>query len=109
MNHTSISEVCCLERCGIWCDLIHFVTKKLLSPCCFVVCVERHKMNQCICIGTGSYVEVSHGPLISNPTASIKQRIHSKAVGTVVKTAGSHKWDVVFDFGAVRLQHSKSL
>ena len=58
------------------------------------------KTNQLICIGTGSRVEGSHGPLISNPNESIKRRIHSKEVRTVVKAAGPHKWDAVFDFDA---------
>ena len=67
-------------------------------------------MNQLIRIGTGSRVEGSHGPLITNPNASIKRRVRSKAVGTVVKAAGPHKWDVVFDFDAkVKTVSSRSL
>ena len=67
-------------------------------------------MNQLIRIGTGSRVEGSHGPLITNPNASIKRRVRSKAVGTVVKAAGPHKWDVVFDFDAkVKTVRSRSL
>ena len=57
-------------------------------------------MNQRIRIGAGSRVEGSHGPLITNPNASIKRRIRSKAIGTVVKAAGPHKWEVIFDYDA---------
>ena len=46
----------------------------------------------------GDRVEGSHGPLITNPDASKKRRIRSKVIGTVVRAAGSQKWDVVFDY-----------
>ena len=67
-------------------------------------------MNQRIRIGAGSRVEGSHGPLITNPNASIKRRIRSKAIGTVVKAAGPHKWEVIFDYDAkVKTVSSRSL
>ena len=67
-------------------------------------------MNQRIRIGAGSRVEGSHGPLITNPNASIKQRIRSKAIGTVVRAAGPHKWEVIFDYDAkVKTVSSRSL
>ena len=67
-------------------------------------------MNQRIRIGAGSRVEGSHGPLITNPNASIKRRIRSKAIGTVVRAAGPHKWEVIFDYDAkVKTVSSRSL
>ena len=58
----------------------------------------------------GARVEGSHGPLITNPDASKKRRIRSKVVGTVVRAAGSQKWDVVFDYdGKSKEVSSKSL
>ena len=49
-------------------------------------------------IAVGSRVNGSHGPLKSNPNASIKRRVREVVVGTVVRAAGIAKWDVVFDF-----------
>ena len=67
-------------------------------------------MNQRIRIGAGSRVEGSHGPLITNPNASIKRQIRSKVIGTVVKAAGPHKWEVIFDYDAkVKTVSSRSL
>ena len=57
-------------------------------------------MKQHLQIGTGSRVEGSHGPLITNPNASIKQQICSEVVGMVVKAAGPQKWEVIFDYDA---------
>ena len=67
-------------------------------------------MHQHIRIGTGSRVKGSHGHLIMNPNASIKRQIRSKAIGTVVKAAGPHKWEVIFDYDAkVKTVSSRSL
>ena len=67
-------------------------------------------MSKSVRIGAGSRVEGSYGPLITNPNASIKRRIRSKAIGTVIKAAGPHKWEVVFDFDAkVKTVSSRSL
>ena len=33
----------------------------------------------------GSSVFVSHGPLVTNPNASVKRRVRGKVYGTVVK------------------------
>ena len=67
-------------------------------------------MNQRIRIGTGSRTEGSHGSLISNLDATIKRRIRSKVIGTVVKVAGPHKWNVIFDYNAkVKTIRSRSL
>ena len=67
-------------------------------------------MGQISRIGVGSHVEGSHSPLISNLNASIKWCVRSNAVGMVVWVAGSHKWNVVFDFDAqVNIVSSKSL
>ena len=57
-------------------------------------------MNQRIRIGAGSRVEGSHGPLTTNPNASIKRLMCSKATGALVKAVGPHKWEVVFDYDA---------
>ena len=67
-------------------------------------------MNKRTRIGAGSRVEGSHGPLITNPNASIKRQIRSKVIGTVVKAAGPHKWEVIFDYDAkVKTVSSRSL
>ena len=67
-------------------------------------------MKQRLRIGAGSRVEGSHGPLVTNPNASIKRRIRSKVVGTVVKATGPHKWEVTFDYDAkVKTISSRSL
>ena len=58
----------------------------------------------------GSRVEDSYGPLVINPDANKKRRIRSKAVGTVIRDAETHKWDVVFDFdGKTKTVSSRSL
>ena len=67
-------------------------------------------MNQRVRIGAGSRVEDSHGPLITNPNENIKRRMRSKAIVTVVKAAGPHKWEVIFDYDAkVKTVSSRSL
>ena len=67
-------------------------------------------MKQHLRIGAGSRVEGSHGPLVTNLTASIKRRVRSKVVGTVVKATGPHKWEVIFDYDAkVKTVSSMSL
>ena len=57
----------------------------------------------------GARVEGSHGPLITNPDASKKRRIRSKVIGTVVRAAGSQKWDVVFDYDGKSKEVSSKL
>ena len=58
----------------------------------------------------GCRVEGSHGPLVANPNPSIKRRVHSRAVGTVVKARDQHKWEVLFDYNSkVKVCNSKSL
>ena len=58
----------------------------------------------------GCRVEGSHGPLVANPNPNIKRRVHSRAVGTVVKARNQHKWEVLFDYNSkVNLCNSKSL
>ena len=55
-------------------------------------------------------VEEGHGPLIPNPDPAIKQRICSRAVGTVLRSVDQRKWEVVFDFDAkVKTVSSSSL
>ena len=55
-------------------------------------------------------MEGSYGPLIANPNPSIKRRVLSRMVGTVVRAAGHHKWDVLFDYnGKTKLVASNSL
>ena len=84
----------------------HKVTLTIL-----LCCLNRAaQMNQCIRIGTRSRVEGSHGPLITNPNASIKRQIRSKVIGMVVKAAGPHKWEVIFDYDAkVKTVSSRSV
>ena len=58
----------------------------------------------------GCRVEGSHGPLTSNPNTHSKRRVREKVVGTVIKAAGLHNWDVNFDFdGKVKTVSSRSL
>jgi len=49
----------------------------------------------------GCRVIGSHGPLQSNPNASIKRRVQQKVVGTVIRASGSHTWDVIFDYNGM--------
>ena len=61
-------------------------------------------------IFVGCRVEGSHGPLVANPDPKIKRRVHSKAVGTVVKANEQHKWEVLFDYnGKIKVCNSSSL
>lgn len=46
----------------------------------------------------GACVKGSHVPLTTNPYTSKKRCIWSNVVGTVVQSAGSQKYDVVFDY-----------
>ena len=46
----------------------------------------------------GCRVEGIHGPLTSNPNTHSRRRVREKVVGTVIKAAGLHNWDVNFDF-----------
>ena len=48
-------------------------------------------------IHIGSRVEGLFGPLVPNPTGN-KRRVRTLAVGTVIATAGHHKWNVFFDY-----------
>ena len=58
----------------------------------------------------GSHVEGSYGPLIANPNPATKRRVRSRTVGTVVRAAGHHKWDVLFDYdGKTKSVASNSL
>ena len=67
-------------------------------------------MNQCIQISIGSRVKGNHNPLIFDLNASIKRIIWSKAIGTVEKVVGLHKWDIVFDYDTkVKTVSSRSL
>ena len=54
-------------------------------------------------------VEESHSPLVANPDPEIKQRVHSKVIGTVLKANKQHKWDVLFDFNNKVKVHSSKL
>ena len=45
----------------------------------------------------GSRVIGSHGPLIPNPNPNTKRRIRQPVIGTVVRAAGPHIWDIQFD------------
>ena len=57
-----------------------------------------------------SRVSGSHGSLIPNPKSNAKQRVRSKAAGTVMSACGPHKWNVLFDFHSkVKTVTSKSL
>lgn len=38
------------------------------------------------------------GALKANPNESIKRRVRERVIGTVIQSAGLHKWDVVFEF-----------
>ena len=54
--------------------------------------------------------EGSYGPLVANLNPNIKRRVHSRAVGTVVKAKDQHKWEVLFDNnGKVKVCTSKLL
>jgi len=58
----------------------------------------------------GCCVFGSHGPLVINPNASVKQRVRGKVYGTVIKAEGLHKWEVCFDFdGKAKVVTSRSL
>ena len=46
----------------------------------------------------GCRVEGSHGPLMNSPNVHSKRRVREKVVGTVIKAAGLHEWDVTFAF-----------
>ena len=48
-------------------------------------------------IGVGSRVISSHGPLIPNPNSNAKQRIWQLVIGTVLRAAGPHTWDIKFN------------
>jgi hypothetical protein len=61
-----------------------------------------------VCVGYR--VEGCHGPLVQNPNPSIKRRVRSKVVGTVMRAAELHKWEVVFDYdGKAKVVRSSSL
>ena len=49
-------------------------------------------------ISVGCRVEGSYGPLVANSNPTIKQRVRSRAVGTVISAADRHKWQVRFDY-----------
>jgi len=58
----------------------------------------------------GCRVEGCHGPLVQNPNPSIKRRVRSKVVGTVMRAAELHSWEVVFDYdGKAKVVRSSSL
>ena len=40
----------------------------------------------------------TYGPLVTNNSPSIKQRVHSRTFGTVVRISDRHKWGVKFDY-----------
>lgn len=48
-----------------------------------------------ICVG--SRVIGSHGPLIPNPNPDTKRRIQQPVIGTVLRAAGPHTWDIQSD------------
>ena len=48
-------------------------------------------------IGIGSQVIGCHGPLIANPNTNIKRRVWQPVIGTVLRAAGPHTWDIQFD------------
>ena len=52
-------------------------------------------------IHVGCQVIGSHGPLQTNPNASIKRRVRQKVVGTVIRASGTHTWDVIFDYNGM--------
>ena len=52
-------------------------------------------------IYVGCRVIGSHGPLVTNPNVSVKRRVRSKVVGTIMKAVGQQKWDVQFDFDGI--------
>ena len=61
-------------------------------------------------ISVGCRVEGSLGPLQPNPNPDSKRRIRMRVVGTVLSAAGSHMWNVRFDFdGKTKVVHSRSL
>ena len=48
--------------------------------------------------------------MVANPNPNIKRRVHSRAVGTVVKAKDQHNWKVLFDYNSkVKVCNSKSL
>ena len=49
-------------------------------------------------IKVGSRVKGSHGPLITNPNASVKRQVREVVIGTVLRACGIAKWDVCFNF-----------
>ena len=48
-------------------------------------------------ISVGCRVSGHFGPLKPNPNESIKRRVRDRVIGTVIRSAEHHKWDVVFD------------
>ena len=61
-------------------------------------------------IVAGTLVSGSHGKLIPNPNPNVKRRVREKVVGTVIKAAGLHKWEVLFDYNKqMQVVTSKSL
>ena len=61
-------------------------------------------------IVAGTRVAGSHGKLIPNPNPNVKRRVREKVVGTVIKAAGLHKWEVLFDYNKqMQVVTSKSL
>ena len=58
----------------------------------------------------GIRVTGSHGNLIPNPNPNVKRRVREKVVGTVMKAAGLHRWEVFFYYNKkVQVVSSKSL
>ena len=49
-------------------------------------------------ISVGCRVEGSYGPLVANSNPSIKRRVRSRAIGTVIRASDRHKWEVKFDY-----------
>ena len=63
-----------------------------------------------VCLVPECRVFGSHGPLVINPNASVKQCVISKVYGIVIKAEGLHKWIVCFDFdGRSKVVTSRSL
>ena len=48
--------------------------------------------------------------MVANPNLKIKSRVHSRAVGIVVKARDQHKWEILFDCNSkIKKCNSKSL
>ena len=61
-------------------------------------------------IAVGCREEGCHGPLGPNPNPSVKRRVRTRAIGTVIRAAEQHKWVVVFNFdGGEKIVVSSSL